>query len=218
MFARMVARGLWQRKTRVLIALAALTVSATLTAALFNLHLDAQKKIRDAEATLRTAIDLDTANPMLADCLGILLLKSGRRQQALDAWRMASKEFQNNSMLTREIALTEDGVSIASAPSLTGPTKGSITLSSPPLPGGSRYRAYRIQANLGDVLKFRADSRAFVPFMALLGTDGKAVAMQDIRSSYFSVLEYTVAAPGTYHLVVSTYSPGQIGEFELSDR
>lgn len=46
MFARLVARGLWQRKSRVLIALAALTVSATLTAALFILHFDAQRKIR----------------------------------------------------------------------------------------------------------------------------------------------------------------------------
>lgn len=46
MFARLVARGLWQRKSRVLIALAALTISATLTAALFNLHFDAQRKIR----------------------------------------------------------------------------------------------------------------------------------------------------------------------------
>jgi len=46
MFARLVARGLWQRKSRVLIALAALTVSATLTAALSNLHLDALRKIR----------------------------------------------------------------------------------------------------------------------------------------------------------------------------
>jgi len=46
MFARLVARGLWQRKSRVLVALAALTVSATLTAALFNLHFDAQRKIR----------------------------------------------------------------------------------------------------------------------------------------------------------------------------
>jgi putative ABC transport system permease protein len=46
MFARLVARGLWQRKSRALIALAALTISATLTAALFNLHFDAQRKIR----------------------------------------------------------------------------------------------------------------------------------------------------------------------------
>jgi len=46
MFARLVARGLWQRKSRVLVALAALTISATLTAALFNLHFDAQRKIR----------------------------------------------------------------------------------------------------------------------------------------------------------------------------
>lgn len=45
MFARLLRRGLWQRKTRALVALGALTVAATLTAALFNLHLDAQRKI-----------------------------------------------------------------------------------------------------------------------------------------------------------------------------
>lgn len=46
MFVRLVARGLWQRKSRALVALSALTVAATLTAALLNLHLDAQRKIR----------------------------------------------------------------------------------------------------------------------------------------------------------------------------
>jgi putative ABC transport system permease protein len=45
-FARLLHRGLWQRKTRALVALSALTVAATLTAALLNLHLDAQRKIR----------------------------------------------------------------------------------------------------------------------------------------------------------------------------
>lgn len=46
MFARLVQRSLWQRKSRALVALSALTVGATLTAALLNLHLDAQRKIR----------------------------------------------------------------------------------------------------------------------------------------------------------------------------
>jgi len=45
-FTRLLRRGLWQRKSRALVALSALTVAATLTAALFNLHLDAQRKIR----------------------------------------------------------------------------------------------------------------------------------------------------------------------------
>jgi len=38
-FTRLLRRGLWQRKSRALVALSALTVAATLTAALFNLHL-----------------------------------------------------------------------------------------------------------------------------------------------------------------------------------
>lgn len=46
MFARLVRRSLWQRKSRALVALSALTVATTLTAALLNLHLDAQRKIR----------------------------------------------------------------------------------------------------------------------------------------------------------------------------
>lgn len=45
MFARLVTRALWQRKSRALVALSALTVASTLTAALVNLHLDAQRKI-----------------------------------------------------------------------------------------------------------------------------------------------------------------------------
>ena len=46
MFARLVRRALWERKSRGLVALTALTVATTLTAALLNLHLDAQRKIR----------------------------------------------------------------------------------------------------------------------------------------------------------------------------
>lgn len=46
MFAQLVRRSLWQRKSRALVALTALTVATTLTAALLNLHLDAQRKIR----------------------------------------------------------------------------------------------------------------------------------------------------------------------------
>jgi putative ABC transport system permease protein len=45
-FARLLSRGLWQRKSRAFVALSALTVAATLTAALLNLYLDAQRKIR----------------------------------------------------------------------------------------------------------------------------------------------------------------------------
>lgn len=46
MFARLVQRSLWQRKSRALVALGALTVASTLAAALLNLYLDAQRKIR----------------------------------------------------------------------------------------------------------------------------------------------------------------------------
>ncbi|MFQ5663131.1 MAG: ABC transporter permease [Terriglobia bacterium] len=46
MFARLIRRGLWERKSRALVAFGALTVAATLTAALLNLYLDAQRKIR----------------------------------------------------------------------------------------------------------------------------------------------------------------------------
>jgi len=46
MYARLVRRSLWQRKSRALVALAALTVATTLTAALLNLYLDATRKLR----------------------------------------------------------------------------------------------------------------------------------------------------------------------------
>ena len=46
MFARLVRRGLWQRKSRALVAVLALTLAATLTAALLNLYVDAQRKIQ----------------------------------------------------------------------------------------------------------------------------------------------------------------------------
>lgn len=45
MFFRLIKRSLWQRKSRVVVALGALTVAATLTAALLNLYLDAQRKV-----------------------------------------------------------------------------------------------------------------------------------------------------------------------------
>src|SRR3990167_714225 len=46
MYARLVRRSLWQRKSRALVALAALTVATSLTAALLNLYFDATRKLR----------------------------------------------------------------------------------------------------------------------------------------------------------------------------
>src|SRR3989344_699183 len=46
MYARLVRRSLWQRKSRALVALAALTVPTTLTAALLTLYSDATRKLR----------------------------------------------------------------------------------------------------------------------------------------------------------------------------
>src|SRR3989344_5453384 len=46
MYARLVRRSLWQRKSRALVALAALTVATTLTAALLNLYFYATRKLR----------------------------------------------------------------------------------------------------------------------------------------------------------------------------
>ncbi len=46
MYARLIRRSLWQRKSRALVALAALTVATTLTAALLNLYLDSTRKLR----------------------------------------------------------------------------------------------------------------------------------------------------------------------------
>ncbi|MFQ5776915.1 MAG: ABC transporter permease [Terriglobia bacterium] len=46
MFLRLVRRGLWEQRSRALVALTALTVGATLTAALLNLYLDSQRKLR----------------------------------------------------------------------------------------------------------------------------------------------------------------------------
>lgn len=45
MFARMVSRGLWQRKSRASVAVLALTLAATLVTALLNLYVDARRKI-----------------------------------------------------------------------------------------------------------------------------------------------------------------------------
>lgn len=175
--------------------------------------LDAQNKPKDAEAALRSAVELDTQNPMLADYLGIHLLNTVGREAASQVWKSASVVFGQNPQIAREIALIETGLQVAEADTFKSPARAQLTEASPRLPGGARFRAYRIQAKARDVLKLRADSRAFQPFIALLGTDGRAVAMQNIRSSSFSVLEYRVNTPGTYYLIVGSYSPDQTGEF-----
>ncbi len=45
MFLRLLTRGLWQRRSRAALALAALTLAATMITALLNLYVDAQRKI-----------------------------------------------------------------------------------------------------------------------------------------------------------------------------
>ncbi len=171
---------------------------------------------KDAEAALRSAVKLDTQNPMLADYLGIHMLNTSGREAALGVWKSASLVFEQNPQFLREIALTENGLHVAAADTFKSPARAQLTEASPQLPGGVRFHAYRIQAKARDVLKLRTDSRTFQPFTALLGIDGLAVAMQSIRSSSFSVLEFRVNTPGIYYLIVSSYSPDQTGEFEVS--
>lgn len=177
---------------------------------------DVQNKPKEAEAALKTAIELDSTNPVLVDYLGVHLLNHGQLKTALGIWKTASGVFREEPALIREIALAGTGLAISGAEAFAPPIRSSLDASRPQLPGGSPYRVYAIQSKTGNLLKFRVDSIAFQPFVALLGPDGKAVAMQQIRSSSFAVLEYPVTAPGTYHLVVCSYSPGETGTFEIS--
>lgn len=178
---------------------------------------DLQGNSKEAETTLRQAVELNTGEPLITDYLGLHLFKSAGKAAALSVWKPALDSFEDNSALTREVSLVQNGMKAGSWPNtFSKSVKSKIGPANPLLPGGSRYRAFRFQAKAGDVLKFRTDSKSFQPFSALLSPDGKAVALHDTRSSYYSLIEYAVKTPGTYYLIVSSYHPGQTGEFTVS--
>jgi tetratricopeptide (TPR) repeat protein len=170
-----------------------------------------------AEDALTKALEMDPEDALLPDYLGLHKFNRGGKDQALAVWKRALAAFPGNAALTREISLAENGMKTGSWPNtFRERATSSLGPANPLLPGGSRYRAFRIQASAGEVLRFRTESGAFQPFTLLLSADGKPVALHDIRSSYFSLVEYAVKAPGAYFLIVSSYFPGHAGEFTVS--
>ncbi len=177
---------------------------------------DLRGNVMEAETTLRQAMEVDMENPMFPDYLGLLLFRSNK-DAALGVWRAAARGLEQGSVLTREISLVEKGLKVGSW-NTTFKSKVTSKLGplNPRMPGGTRYRAFRFESRAGDILKFRTDSKTFQPFSVLLAADGKPVALHDIRSAYFSYLEYEVVKSGTYYLIVSSYLPDQMGNFQVS--
>ena len=172
---------------------------------------------KNAGATLRQAIELDPENPVFPDYLGLQLFRSVGKDAALSTWKTALGVFEQDAALTREISLVERGMRVGSwTTTFKSKVTSKLAPANPRLPGGSHYSAFRFQSKAGDILKFRTDSKAFQPFSVLLAADGKPVALHDIRSSYFSYVEYQVTKPGTYYLIVSSYLPRQTGLFQVS--
>lgn len=90
MFLRLVRRGLWEQRSRTLVALTALTVAATLTAALLNLYLDSQRKLRSEfrryGATLmltpRAAAPAGASAPLLSSEIARQLVRDSQPELA----------------------------------------------------------------------------------------------------------------------------------------
>ena len=163
----------------------------------------------DAEIALRRAVEVNASDALLHDYFGLLVFKTGGKNAALQVWKSGLDKVDQNSALMREIALVENGIKPEAA------WKDTFTQSTASRIEPAEWRAFRFQVKAGETLRFRTESSVFAPFSALLSVEGKIVALHDIRSTYYSYLDYTAPAAGAYYLVVTSYLENRSGDFKI---
>ncbi len=169
----------------------------------------------EVEDSLRQAVLSTPDDPFLRDYLGLHLFGVGRREAALNVWAEALMMSPGYAPTRRNMALAEEGVQVGeSTPFEQG--ESALRVTDGILVGGTRYRAFRFEAQAGELWQVRADSADFTSLAYLVSDEGRLVGVPDIRSSYFSRIDHTFVDSGTYFLIVSTDRPGPIGRFTLT--
>lgn len=168
----------------------------------------------EVEDALRQAVGATPEDLLLRDYLGLHLFGSGRRREALSAWVDALMISPGYAPIRRHVALAEEGVPIGETTAFEL-GESALRVTDAVLVGGTRYRVFSFAAEAGELWRVRVDSTDFTPLAYLVSAEGVLVGAPDIRSSYFSRIEQTLADKGTYYLIVSTDRPGPIGRFTM---
>lgn len=165
---------------------------------------------RGALANLRLGAEADPDDPSIAEYFGMGLFASGDRAGALKVWNAGRGLFPNHLPLRLYADALEKGVTAKAVQPLRLPSKRSI-------PEGETHVSFSWSGRANDVLKLRVESPRFSPIVIVTDRSGRVSAIQDIQSSYFGLLHWTVPATGSFQVHVFAGSSGTFGEFEMAE-
>ncbi|UJR78792.1 caspase family protein [Sandaracinus amylolyticus] len=81
---------------------------------------------------------------------------------------------------------------------------------------GRHQRAYEIELDPSQRVRFRVPAGELDPMLRVSGPDGFALENDDVSPhSLDAMLEFVPPSPGTYRVIVTTAPPGQSGRFQL---
>ena len=177
--------------------------------------LKSQDKQEGVEESLRLGVEATPDDLLLYDYLGLFLFQQGSRAAAMKAWQDALALGPSYGPVRRIVAIAEQGIRVASSVGFA-PGESSLQNTDGVLVGGTRFRAYGLSGEGGERLRVRIDSSEFTPLAFLVSAAGELVDVPDIRSSYFSEINYTFEDSGSYFLIVTTARPGALGMFRMT--
>ena len=104
----------------------------------------------EVEDSLRQAVLSTPDDPFLRDYLGLHLFGVGRREAALNVWAEALMMSPGYAPTRRNMALAEEGVQVGESTPFE-PGESALRVTDGILVGGTRYRAFRFEAQAGVV-------------------------------------------------------------------
>ncbi|CAN5187091.1 hypothetical protein BH23GEM2_BH23GEM2_09560 [soil metagenome] len=97
-----------------------------------------------------------------------------------------------------------------------GAIAGALSTSDCPLPTGEYVDFYVLEVTARSIVRFRAVSSAVDTYLILLTSAGRPVAENDDDGASRNSEMVAVLGPGTYHVGVTSFGPGETGAYTLT--
>ncbi|UBF25620.1 PPC domain-containing protein [Kovacikia minuta CCNUW1] len=86
-----------------------------------------------------------------------------------------------------------------------------------PVTTASYFDTYQFEGKAGQSVMIRMDSKAFAPFLMLLGPDGKKIAIdENTPNDDYAAIAQQLPANGTYRLIANSRAEKQKGAYTVS--
>ena len=121
------------------------------------------------------------------------------------------------SIAMSRILLLALGLVAASAHAQTGTHRGTLGPGDRQLDGGEYYDVFEVAASPGDLIDVDLSSTDFDPYLVLVAPSGEQEENDDYEGSTArSRIQIAATGPGTYRVLVTSYTGGETGAYTVS--